>query len=144
MAHWQRRVVASEALRIIFAQDSSDSDSGEEQFENDMEVDAATAEAAEAEAAIYNENSDGEFAEDHQSSSSSDDSSSDAIVEDQDGEQHLQMYTSASGIDWHSTIPPVRTLSRNIVNFREGATVNPTTEVQLFFLFINECMLSYA
>ena len=91
----------------------------------------------EAVAAIYDENSDEDFVEDNQSSSSSDNSN----VEDQDDQQYLQVHFSASGIDWHSTVPPVRTLGRNIINVPEGANVNPTIEVQSFLLFINECML---
>ena len=83
---------------------------------------------------IYNEISDDEFMENiSEESDASDDS--------QENDEHDIHVLSPSGVTWSPSVPPNRHLQRNYISFREGATVNPSTEIQAFLLFMNDTIL---
>lgn len=48
---------------------------------------------------------------------------------------------SPNGIKWNSSAPVNRRLQRDMINFHEGAKVNPDDEVSAFQLFFTELML---
>ena len=82
---------------------------------------------------LYREISDDEFVENECESE-------DSVDTDESDEENGNLI-SPSGMTWHSTVPPVRNLGRNIIRFRSGATANPSDELHAFSLFLNETIL---
>lgn len=80
--------------------------------------------------------SDGEIVIDEETDDS--DSEADASSNDENSNNE---FVSPNGVKWNSSRPVQRRLSRNITNFSAGPTFIPRTEVESFYLFLDETIL---
>lgn len=144
----RRRTLEDIVQQLRQARHESDSDSSSDS-DNSINSDSESNSSV-PDADVYQQSSDCElYSESDSSTCSEEDSDSESTdqsptqpIDSSDGViMDNQDVVSPSGIVWKFNAPPSRRLRRNVINFREGPTVNPSSESEAFLLFIDEQMI---